>query len=187
MEWGKGGTWSECGGLKGSGQTGVQSECVDTTWFRRLVHKDSCFEHEGVRHILQSVWKWSSTYNTRNQKHRCSRWVFVFLMGPHQFSYVSSRILPKASFFYDNQEQQGKCAYFSDFITMRTRKDRVKQVVLCFWSTVPLRTDPHTYHLRSARSCIHLHLHVKGSVRLFCRHCETRLKTSQNPLSCLHS
>ena len=31
------------------------SECVDITWFRRLVHQDSCFDHEQVRHVLQSV------------------------------------------------------------------------------------------------------------------------------------
>ncbi len=31
--------------VKGSGQPGVESECVVSTYFRRLVHKDSCFEH----------------------------------------------------------------------------------------------------------------------------------------------
>ena len=44
-----------CGVVKGSGQPGVESECVDTTYFRRLVHKDSCFEHEQVRDVLQSA------------------------------------------------------------------------------------------------------------------------------------
>ena len=34
-----------CGVVKGSGQPGVESECVVSTYFRRLVHKDSCFEH----------------------------------------------------------------------------------------------------------------------------------------------
>jgi hypothetical protein len=29
---------------KGAGQPGVQSQWVGTTWFRRLVQKDSCFE-----------------------------------------------------------------------------------------------------------------------------------------------
>jgi hypothetical protein len=39
---------------KGEGQPGVQSQWVGTTWFRRLVQKDSCFEHEQVRHVLKS-------------------------------------------------------------------------------------------------------------------------------------
>jgi hypothetical protein len=39
---------------KGAGQSGVQSQWVGTTWFRRLVQKDSCFEHEQVRHVLKS-------------------------------------------------------------------------------------------------------------------------------------
>jgi hypothetical protein len=34
-----------CGVVKGSGQPGVESECVVSTYFRRLVHKDSCFDH----------------------------------------------------------------------------------------------------------------------------------------------
>jgi hypothetical protein len=50
--WRTTGRW---GVLKGSGQSGVESECVDTTYFLRLVHKDSCFEHEQVRDVLQSV------------------------------------------------------------------------------------------------------------------------------------
>ena len=139
---------------------------VSETIPQRLVIRT---DHEEVQHILQSVWKYSSTYIVRNEKQRCSRWVFVFLMGVHQFSYVPSRMLPKTSFLDDNQEQQPKCEYFSDLITMRTREVRVKEGALCFWSTVPLHTDPHTYHRRSARSCIHLQLHVKGSVRLFYR------------------
>ncbi len=56
----------------------------------------------------------------------------MFLVGAHQFSYVPSRILPKESFLDDNQQQRAKCACFSDFITMRTRKARVNQVALFF-------------------------------------------------------
>ncbi len=39
---------------KGAGHPGVQSQWVGTTWFRRLLQKDSCFEHEQVRHVLKS-------------------------------------------------------------------------------------------------------------------------------------
>ena len=41
--------------VKGAGQTGVQSEWIGTTWFRRLVQKDSRFELEQVRYVVQSV------------------------------------------------------------------------------------------------------------------------------------
>ena len=62
----------------------------------------------------------------------------------------------------DNQEQQVKCECFSDLITMRcdmrTRKDRVKQVVLSFWSTVPLRAVPHTSHHSSLLTNLVKHL-----------------------------
>ena len=71
---------------------------------------------------------------------------------------LPSRMMVKTSFLDDNQEQ-GKCVFFFDLITMRTRKSRVKQVPLCFWSIVPV----------------------------FFRHCETMTKISQNPLSCLYS
>ncbi len=39
--------------VKGAGQSGVQSEWVGTTSFRRIVKKDSCFEFEQVRHVLR--------------------------------------------------------------------------------------------------------------------------------------
>jgi hypothetical protein len=93
----------------------------------------------------------------------------------------------KASLLDDNQEQYAKCECFSDLITVRTRKTRAKQVALCFWCAVPLLTHPPTYDRMSAPSCIHLQLHVKGSVRLFSTHCETIAKVSENPLSCLYS
>jgi hypothetical protein len=51
---------SACVVAKGAGQPGVQSEWVGTTCFRRLVQKDSCFEHDQVRHVLQSACKCSS-------------------------------------------------------------------------------------------------------------------------------
>jgi hypothetical protein len=51
---------SACVVAKGEGQQGVQSEWVGTTCFRRLVQKDSCFEHDQVRHVLQSACKCSS-------------------------------------------------------------------------------------------------------------------------------
>ena len=76
----------------------------------------------------------------------------------------------EASFLDDNQEQQAKCECFSALITVRARKARANQVALCFWCAVPLRTRPHMYHLRPAPSCIHLDLHVKGSVRLLSTH-----------------
>ena len=177
----------ECGDVKGAGHPGVQSECAGTTCFRRLVQKDSCFEHEELRHVFQRVWKCSSTYSARNEKRRSWQWLLVFLMGAHQSSYVPSRMCAKASFLDNNQEQQAKCECFSARITVRTRKTHTNQVALCFWCAVPLRTRPHTYQLRSAPSCIHLELHIKGSVRLFSTHCETMGKISQNPLSCLYS
>ncbi len=73
----------------------------------------------------------------------------------------------KTSFLDDNQEQQAKCECFSVLITVKAEKARANQVALCFWCAVQLRTHPHTYHRRSAPSCIHLQLHVKGSVPLF--------------------
>ena len=173
--------------VKGAGQPGVQSECAGTTCFRRLVQKDSCFEHEEIRHVLQRVWKCSSTYSARNEKQRSWQWFLVFLMGAHQSSYGPSRMCAKASFLDDNQEQQAKCECLSARVTVRTRKTRTNQVALCFWYTVPLRTHPHTYQMRSAPSCIHLELHIEGSVRLFSTHCETMARISQNPLSCLYS
>ena len=51
---------SACVVARGEGQQGVQSEWVGTTCFRRLVQKDSCFEHDQVRHVLQSACKCSS-------------------------------------------------------------------------------------------------------------------------------
>ncbi len=155
----------ECGVVKWSGQPGVGSESVNITWFRRLVHQDSCFDHEQVRHVLQSVTKCSSTYNARNQKQRCWRWILVFLMCAHQRSCVSSRMRAKASLLHDNQEQYPKCECFSDLMSVRSEKARSKQVALCFWCAVPLRTHSSTYDRRSAPSYIHLQLYVKGSVR----------------------
>jgi hypothetical protein len=108
-------------------------------------------------------------------------------MGANQSSYVPSRMCAKASFLDDNQEQQAKCECFSARVTVRTRKTLTNQVALCFWCAVPLRTCPHTYQLRSAPSCSHLELNIKGSVRLFSTHCETMAKISQNPLSFLYS
>ena len=49
--------------LKEGGHPGVQSEWVGTTWFRRLVQKDSCFELEKVRYVLQSARKYSNNNN----------------------------------------------------------------------------------------------------------------------------
>ena len=46
--------------VKGAGQSGVQSEWIGTTCFRRLVQKDSCFDLEQVRYVLQSDRKYSS-------------------------------------------------------------------------------------------------------------------------------
>jgi hypothetical protein len=93
----------------------------------------------------------------------------------------------KASLFDVNQEQYAKCECFSDLMSVRAEKARAKQVALCFWCAVPMRTHPPTYDRRSAPSCIHLQVHVEGSVRLFSTHCETIAKISENPLSCLYS
>ena len=54
--------------VKGAGQPGVQSEWVGTTWFRRLVQKDSCFELGQVRYVLQSPQKCSCVDTERKQK-----------------------------------------------------------------------------------------------------------------------
>ena len=88
----------------------------------------------------------------------------MFLMCAHQRSCVSSRMRAKASLLDDvNQEQYAKCECFSDLMSVRAEKARTKQVALCFWCAVPLRTHPATYDRRFAPSCIHLQLHVKGS------------------------
>ncbi len=96
---------------------------------------------------------------------------------------MPSRIRAKTSLLHDNQEQYAKCDCFSDLMSVRSEKARTEQVVLCFRCAVPLRTHPPTYDHRSVPSCIHLQLHVKGSVRLFSTHCETITKISENPLS----
>ena len=119
---------SECGVVKGSGKSGVESACVDNTYFRILEHKDSCFTHEQVRHVIQSVSKRSCTYSARNLKQWSWRWLLVFWMGVHQSSYVPSRIRVKASFLDDNQEQQAKCECFAVLVTVRTQKTRANQV-----------------------------------------------------------
>ena len=106
----------------------------------------------------------------------------MFLMRAHQRSCVPSRMRAKASLLHDNQEQYAKCEFFSDLMSVRSEKDREKHVALCCWCAVALRTHPPTYDRRSAPSCIHLQLHVKGSVRLFSRHRETIAKISQESL-----
>ena len=73
----------------------------------------------------------------------------------------------KTSLLDDNQEQYAKCECFSDLMSVRAEKTRDKQVAWCFWCAVPLRTHPPTYDRMSAPSCIHLQVHVKGSVRLW--------------------
>ena len=108
--------------------------------------------------------------------------VVVFFIGEHQSSYVTSTMCVKASFLDDNLEQQAKYEWFSALVTVRTRKARTNQVAYCFWCALPLRTHRHMYHYRSAPSCIHLQMHVKGSVRLFSRHRETIAKISQESL-----
>ena len=106
----------------------------------------------------------------------------MFLIGVHQSSYVTSTMCVKASFLDDNLEQQPKYECFSVLITVRTRKARANQVACCFWCAPPMRTHCHMYHYRSSPSCIHLQLHVKGSVLLFSRHRETMVKISQESL-----
>jgi hypothetical protein len=59
---------SACVFVKGAGQSGVQSEWVGTTWFRRLVQKDSCFELGQVRYVRQSPQKFSCVDTVRKQK-----------------------------------------------------------------------------------------------------------------------
>ena len=59
---------SACVSVKGAGLPGVQSEWVGTTWFRRLVQKDSCFELGQVRYVLQSPQKCSCVDAARKQK-----------------------------------------------------------------------------------------------------------------------
>ena len=100
---------------------------------------------EKLRHVLQCVWKWSSTYKVRNQKQRFWRGILVFVMGVDQRSYVTSTMRVKTSFLDDKQEQQVKYEWFSALITVRTlrRKTRTNQVALCFWCPVPLSTYRH--------------------------------------------
>ncbi len=51
----------ECGVVKGAGHPGVQSKCAGTTYFRRIVQKDSCCEHDQVRLVLQRASKCTAT------------------------------------------------------------------------------------------------------------------------------
>jgi hypothetical protein len=83
----------------------------------------------------------------------------VFLMCTPQRSCVPSRMRAKTSLLDDNQEQYDKCECFSDLMSVRSEKARSKQVVLCFWCAVPLRTHPPTYDRGSTPSWIHLQLH----------------------------
>ena len=59
---------SACVLVKEAGQPGVQWKWVGTTWFRRLVQKDSCFELGQVRYVLQSPQKCSCVDTARKQK-----------------------------------------------------------------------------------------------------------------------
>jgi hypothetical protein len=66
---------------------------------------------------------------------------------------VSSRMRAKAPLLHDNLEQDTKCECFSDLMSVRSEKARAKQVALCFWCDVPLRTHPPTYDRRSSVVC----------------------------------
>ena len=91
--------------------------------------------HRNPYIVFVCIFRWVS--------HRFSGWY----VGPG-FSLLYFRLL-----FQDN---------FSDLMSVRTEKDRSKQVVLCFWYSVPLRTHPPTYDHRSVPSHIHLTPYVKG-------------------------
>ena len=88
---------SACVFVKGAGQSGVQTGWVGTTWFRRLVQKDSCFDLERVRYVLQSVRKYTCVDTVRNQKQQLGRWLIVSLKVlmvlehdyiPHTYTHV---------------------------------------------------------------------------------------------------
>ena len=80
---------SACVLLKGAGHPGVQSEWVGNTWFRRLVQKDSCFDLEQLRYVLQNVRKCSCGVDTtRKQKQRLGRCLFVCLIRVQQTSNI---------------------------------------------------------------------------------------------------
>ena len=121
----------ECGTVKGEGQSGVQSEWVGTTWFRRLVQKDSCFELGQVRYVLQSPQKCSGVDTTRNQKK------LIRTVSPSKLGWGT---LNKYQCF---------CAVMSEW----ARKDRANEVPLCFRCASSLRTHPHMYHPCTVQPC----------------------------------
>jgi hypothetical protein len=78
---------SACVFLNGSGQAGVKSEWVGTTWFRRLLEKDSCFELEQVRshqHSYICLHLTLSLHNKQNSKNIYSPVTF-FPLGSRFF------------------------------------------------------------------------------------------------------
>jgi hypothetical protein len=103
---------------------------------------------------------------SRKQKRWLGRCLFVCLTCAQQTSYIPWTMCAMASFLHDNQVPHPKHQCFCDLISTKIRKARAYYVDSCFRCAASLRTHPHMYHQRSTPSCIHLHLHVKGTVLL---------------------
>ena len=86
---------SECAAVTGAGQPGLQSESVGTTWFRRLAEKDSSFEHEQVRYVLQEWVKLQVSGQREKQETATLTDLFVSLMCA---SFVPSSLWGKMIF-----------------------------------------------------------------------------------------
>jgi hypothetical protein len=173
----------ECGVVKGAGQPGVQWKWVGTTWFRRLVQKDSYFELGQVRYVLQSPQKMQLCGHGKKAEKAdwdgvCSGvWCVC-----NKTSYIPWTIRVKASFLHDNQVPHPKYQCFCTVISARLRKARANEVPLCFRCAASLRAHPNRYHQRSAPSRIHCQLYVKGVVLLSSIDCVTMTKISQKIL-----
>ncbi len=93
---------------------------------------------------------------------------------------MSSIMCAKASLLDINQEQYANCECFSDLMSVRVEKARAKQVALCFWCGVPLRTNPPTYDRRSCRRRLPYLEFLRGlkeSTFSFLRRCPQQMST----------
>ena len=147
---------SSCVLGKEAGQPGVQSEWVGTTWFRRLVQKDSCFEIGQVRYVLQSPQKYSCVDTTRKKKKLIGTVsVRVFDVCATKLHISHEPCVRRHRF---SMTTKSPTLNISDFVPSSVRsfeKTGQTRFPCVFVALLSLRTHPHMYHERSAPSRIH--------------------------------
>jgi hypothetical protein len=173
---------SACVFVKGEGQPGVQSEWVGTTWFRRQVQKDSCFELGQVRYVLESPQKCSCVDTARKKKK---------LIGT-----VSVRVFDVCVTKLHISHEQCVRRHGSCMTTKSPTRNISAFVPSSVWGFenpgqtrfpcvfVPQLRCAHTLTciIRGLHFQNHWQLHVKCAVLLSSMHCETMAKISQKIL-----